>query len=98
MKALGITTVILTNAAGGLNPEYKTGDIMIIKDHIDLPGLTGECVLIGKNDERYEDTGSWFYLFFKFHLTIFYSNTNNNRANIKIKNKYTHAYFNIYSY
>ncbi|PVD25755.1 hypothetical protein C0Q70_13415 [Pomacea canaliculata] len=53
MKALGITTVILTNAAGGLNPEYKTGDIMIIKDHIDLPGLTGECVLIGKNDERF---------------------------------------------
>ncbi|XP_076442495.1 purine nucleoside phosphorylase-like [Babylonia areolata] len=53
MKAMGVTTLIVTNAAGGINPEYNTGDIMIIKDHIDLPGLTGECVLIGKNDERF---------------------------------------------
>lgn len=53
MKAMGVTTLIVTNAAGGINQEYQTGDIMIIKDHIDLPGLTGECVLIGKNDERF---------------------------------------------
>ncbi|BFZ11784.1 hypothetical protein BsWGS_14823 [Bradybaena similaris] len=53
MKAMGIETLLVTNAAGGLNPEYKTGDLMIIKDHIDLPGLTGECVLIGKNDTRF---------------------------------------------
>ena len=53
MKAMGVETLIVTNAAGGVNPEFNTGDIMIIKDHIDLPGLTGECVLIGKNDERY---------------------------------------------
>lgn len=52
MKAVGIETMLVTNAAGGLNPEYKTGDLMILKDHIDLPGLTGECVLIGRNDER----------------------------------------------
>ncbi|CAL1529668.1 unnamed protein product [Lymnaea stagnalis] len=52
MKAMGIETLLLTNAAGGLNQSYKTGDIMLLKDHIDLPGLTGECVLIGKNDER----------------------------------------------
>ncbi|XP_055879889.1 purine nucleoside phosphorylase-like isoform X1 [Biomphalaria glabrata] len=53
MKAMGIEVLLLTNAAGGLNQDYKTGDIMILKDHIDLPGLTGECVLIGKNDERF---------------------------------------------
>ncbi|XP_059161530.1 purine nucleoside phosphorylase-like [Physella acuta] len=53
MKAMGIETLLLTNAAGGLNQDYKTGDIMLLTDHIDLPGLTGECVLIGKNDERF---------------------------------------------
>ena len=52
MKLLGVTTLFLTNAAGGLNPEFNVGDIMIIRDHIDLPGLTGECVLRGTNDER----------------------------------------------
>lgn len=52
MKAMGIETLLLTNAAGGLNQDYKTGDIMLLTDHIDLPGLSGECVLIGKNDER----------------------------------------------
>ena len=52
MVAMGVKTLIVTNAAGGVNPEYQTGDLMLIKDHIDLPGLTGECVLIGKNDSR----------------------------------------------
>lgn len=52
MKALGVNTVLLTNAAGGINPDYNVGDLMIIRDHIDLPGLTGECVLRGANDER----------------------------------------------
>ncbi|XP_050405327.1 purine nucleoside phosphorylase isoform X2 [Patella vulgata] len=53
MKAMGISTLIVTNAAGGLNEKFKTGDLMILRDHIDLPGLTGECVLIGKNDDRF---------------------------------------------
>ncbi|GFR76713.1 purine nucleoside phosphorylase [Elysia marginata] len=53
MKAVGIETLLITNAAGGMDPKHKPGDMMIIKDHIDLPGLTGECVLIGKNDERF---------------------------------------------
>ena len=34
MKSLGIHTLIVTNAAGGVNPNFKVGDIMLIKDHI----------------------------------------------------------------
>lgn len=38
LKLLGVKTVILTNAAGAINTEYKVGDIMIINDHIKLMG------------------------------------------------------------
>lgn len=51
-KLLGVETMILTNAAGGLNQDYKVGDIMIIKDHINLPGFAGNNPLAGPNDER----------------------------------------------
>lgn len=52
-KLLGVDTVMLTNAAGGLNQDFKVGDIMIIKDHLNLPGFAGVNPLSGPNDERY---------------------------------------------
>jgi len=52
-KLLGVEMLIVTNAAGGLNPDYKVGDIMLIKDHINFPGFAGESFLRGPNDERF---------------------------------------------
>lgn len=49
MKLLGARVMIATNAAGGLNPEYAVGDIMVMKDHISLPGMSGQNPLIGPN-------------------------------------------------
>jgi purine-nucleoside phosphorylase len=51
MAALGIKTIILTNAAGGLNPAFSAGDIMLIEDHINLPGMVGQGPLMGPNDD-----------------------------------------------
>ncbi len=52
MKLCGIETLIVTNAAGGLNSAFKTGDVMILKDHINMPGFTGMHPLRGPNDSR----------------------------------------------
>jgi purine-nucleoside phosphorylase len=53
MKVLGINTLILTNAAGGINRSFTAGDVMLIKDHINLIGMAGQNPLRGPNDESF---------------------------------------------
>ncbi len=48
MKKLGVKTLIITNAAGAVTPEFNPGDLMLITDHINFMGTNP---LIGKNDE-----------------------------------------------
>ncbi|KAL4944747.1 hypothetical protein BDV06DRAFT_220038 [Aspergillus oleicola] len=52
-KLLQIDTVVLTNAAGGLNPEYAVGDIVLLNDHLFLAGLAGIHPLRGLNCEEF---------------------------------------------
>jgi purine-nucleoside phosphorylase len=51
MKALGIGTLVVTNAAGGLNPNFTPGDLMGIADHVFMPGMNGQNPLRGPNDD-----------------------------------------------
>ncbi|MBQ2489801.1 MAG: purine-nucleoside phosphorylase, partial [Bacteroidales bacterium] len=48
MKAMGVETLILSNAAGGMNPDFQVGDLMLISDHINF---FPEHPLRGKNEE-----------------------------------------------
>lgn len=50
MKYLGVTKLIVSNASGGVNPSYKVGSVVIIKDHVNM---MPEHPLRGKNDERF---------------------------------------------
>ena len=49
MKLLGVKTLFVTNAAGGVNPEFEPGDLMLITDHINLIGMGGLSPLRGQN-------------------------------------------------
>lgn len=59
MHALGIETLVVTNAAGGINQSFTPGDLMLITDHINFLGLAGLNPLRGPNDnavgERFPD-------------------------------------------
>jgi len=51
LQVAGVKVLIVTNAAGALNPSFKVGDLMLITDHINLPGMAGLNPLRGPNDE-----------------------------------------------
>ena len=51
MFEMGVHTLIVTNAAGGLNPAFRAGDLMLITDHLGLMTMTGGSPLWGPNDE-----------------------------------------------
>lgn len=53
MQDLGVEVFIVTNAAGGLNPEWQAGDLMLITDHINLIGMSGTNPLRGPNLARF---------------------------------------------
>jgi purine-nucleoside phosphorylase len=49
MKFLGVKTLLVSNACGGMNPQYRKGDVMIMVDHINM---LGDNPLIGKNEDE----------------------------------------------
>src|SRR5512140_2873495 len=57
MQRFGIGTLILTNAAGGVNPDFQPGDVMLITDHLNFLGMMGQNPLMGPN---YDEIGPRF--------------------------------------
>lgn len=53
MKRLGIDILIVTNAAGGVNPNYEPGEVMLITDHLNLIGMAGLNPLRGPNLDEF---------------------------------------------
>jgi len=53
MQFLGVDTLIVTNAAGGLNHAFKAGDVMLIVDHLNVIGMAGLNPLRGPNDPSF---------------------------------------------
>ena len=53
MRLLGVETLIVTNAAGGLAPGFSPGELMLIVDHINFVGMAGHNPLIGPNDASF---------------------------------------------
>ena len=61
MQRLGLEILIVTNAAGAVNPDYEPGEVMLITDHLNLLGMAGESPLRGPNFDqigpRFPDMG-----------------------------------------
>ncbi len=53
MQRMGIEMMIVTNAAGGIADAHKPGDIMLINDHINMPGLVGQSPMHGPNLDEF---------------------------------------------
>ncbi|TDG53248.1 hypothetical protein AWZ03_000063 [Drosophila navojoa] len=53
MKLCGVEYLFATNAAGGINPKYAVGDIMLMHDHVNMLGFAGNSPLQGPNDPRF---------------------------------------------
>lgn len=53
LRLLGAQTLVTTNAAGGLNPAFEAGALMLMSDHIGFPSLSGHSPLSGPNDQRF---------------------------------------------
>ena len=53
MQRLGVEILIVTNAAGGVNPVFVPGDVMLITDNLNLVGMTGQNPLIGPNLDEF---------------------------------------------
>jgi purine-nucleoside phosphorylase len=53
MQRLGVDTLVVTNAAGAINPDFVPGDVMLIVDHINLIGMTGNNPLRGPNLDEF---------------------------------------------
>jgi purine-nucleoside phosphorylase len=57
MQRLGVGTLVVTNAAGGVNPDFQPGDVMLITDHLNFLGMMGSNPLMGPN---YDELGPRF--------------------------------------
>jgi len=53
MKIIGVKDLIVTNAGGGLNKAFQVGDVMVLKDHINLPGFSCQHPLRGPNEDKF---------------------------------------------
>jgi purine-nucleoside phosphorylase len=50
MRRLGADVLIVTNAAGGLNEDFSTGDLMVLTDHLNIMGMAGQSPLVGADE------------------------------------------------
>ena len=69
LHLLGVKTLVVTNASGGLNRSFKTGDIMVIRDHINMAGMAGCNPLAGPNEDR---SGSIIIIVVALHCEVYY--------------------------